>query len=50
MPKLFLKPSSAITGPDAPLCLPSISSTTDWEVELAVARIEKLGVLRTSVQ
>ncbi len=36
VPKLFLKPSSAIVGPDAPLCLPSISSTTDWEVELAV--------------
>ncbi len=29
VPKLFLKPSSAIIGPDAPLCLPSISSTTD---------------------
>src|SRR5207247_6435893 len=36
VPKLFLKPSSAIIGPDAPLCLPTISSTTDWEVELAV--------------
>ncbi|MDQ3811304.1 MAG: fumarylacetoacetate hydrolase family protein, partial [Chloroflexota bacterium] len=36
VPKLFLKPSSAIVGPDEPLCLPSISHTTDWEVELAV--------------
>jgi len=36
VPKLFLKPSSAIIGPDAHLCLPTISSTTDWEVELAV--------------
>src|SRR4051812_33365841 len=36
VPKLFLKPSSAILGPDAPLRLPSVSSTTDWEVELAV--------------
>jgi 2-keto-4-pentenoate hydratase/2-oxohepta-3-ene-1,7-dioic acid hydratase in catechol pathway len=36
VPKLFLKPSSAIIGPDEPLCLPTISSTTDWEVELAV--------------
>jgi 2-keto-4-pentenoate hydratase/2-oxohepta-3-ene-1,7-dioic acid hydratase in catechol pathway len=36
VPKLFLKPSSAIIGPDAPLCLPGISATTDWEVELAV--------------
>jgi 2-keto-4-pentenoate hydratase/2-oxohepta-3-ene-1,7-dioic acid hydratase in catechol pathway len=36
VPKLFLKPSSAIVGPDEPVCLPSISNTTDWEVELAV--------------
>src|SRR5205823_14218534 len=36
VPKLFLKPSSAIIGPEAPLCLPTVSSTTDWEVELAV--------------
>src|SRR5207249_3108565 len=36
VPKLFLKPSSAIIGPDQPLCLPTISRTTDWEVELAV--------------
>ena len=36
VPKLFLKPSSAIIGPDEPLCLPSVSQTTDWEVELAV--------------
>ena len=36
VPKLFLKPSSAIIGPDEPVCLPSVSHTTDWEVELAV--------------
>jgi 2-keto-4-pentenoate hydratase/2-oxohepta-3-ene-1,7-dioic acid hydratase in catechol pathway len=36
VPKLFLKPSSAIIGPDEPLCLPTVSQTTDWEVELAV--------------
>jgi 2-keto-4-pentenoate hydratase/2-oxohepta-3-ene-1,7-dioic acid hydratase in catechol pathway len=36
VPKLFLKPSSAIMGPDEPLCLPTISHETDWEVELAV--------------
>jgi 2-keto-4-pentenoate hydratase/2-oxohepta-3-ene-1,7-dioic acid hydratase in catechol pathway len=36
VPKLFLKPSSAIIGPDEPLCLPTMSHTTDWEVELAV--------------
>jgi len=36
VPKLFLKPSSAIIGPDEVMCLPTISQTTDWEVELAV--------------
>jgi 2-keto-4-pentenoate hydratase/2-oxohepta-3-ene-1,7-dioic acid hydratase in catechol pathway len=36
VPKLFLKPSSAIIGPDEPMCLPTVSQTTDWEVELAV--------------
>jgi 2-keto-4-pentenoate hydratase/2-oxohepta-3-ene-1,7-dioic acid hydratase in catechol pathway len=36
VPKLFLKPSSAIIGPDEPVCLPTVSHTTDWEVELAV--------------
>lgn len=34
-PKLFLKPSSAIIGPDEPLSLPTISRQTDWEIELA---------------
>lgn len=36
VPKLFLKPSSAIVGPDEPVCLPTVSNTNDWEVELAV--------------
>ncbi|MGI9148256.1 MAG: fumarylacetoacetate hydrolase family protein, partial [Chloroflexota bacterium] len=36
VPKLFLKPSSAIIGPDEPLRLPTVSQTTDWEAELAV--------------
>lgn len=36
VPKLFLKPSSAIIGPDEPICLPTVSHQTDWEVELAV--------------
>jgi 2-keto-4-pentenoate hydratase/2-oxohepta-3-ene-1,7-dioic acid hydratase in catechol pathway len=36
VPKLFLKPSTALIGPDAPVCLPSMSSTVDWEIELAV--------------
>ena len=35
-PRLFLKPSSAIIGPDDPIVLPSISARVDWEVELAV--------------
>lgn len=35
-PRLFLKPSSAIIGPDTPLTVPTISNAVDWEVELAV--------------
>lgn len=35
VPKLFLKPSSAIIGPDEPLHLPTVSHQTDWEIELA---------------
>jgi 2-keto-4-pentenoate hydratase/2-oxohepta-3-ene-1,7-dioic acid hydratase in catechol pathway len=35
-PKLFLKPSSAIIGPDQPVVLPEVSQTVDWELELAV--------------
>jgi 2-keto-4-pentenoate hydratase/2-oxohepta-3-ene-1,7-dioic acid hydratase in catechol pathway len=35
-PKLFLKPSSSLIGPDEPLRLPSISKEVDWELELAV--------------
>jgi 2-keto-4-pentenoate hydratase/2-oxohepta-3-ene-1,7-dioic acid hydratase in catechol pathway len=35
VPKLFLKPSSSIIGPDEPLILPGISDTVDWELELA---------------
>jgi 2-keto-4-pentenoate hydratase/2-oxohepta-3-ene-1,7-dioic acid hydratase in catechol pathway len=36
VPKLFLKPSSCIIGPDEPLVLPTISQQVDWELELAV--------------
>ncbi|MFF5233512.1 fumarylacetoacetate hydrolase family protein [Dactylosporangium sp. NPDC000521] len=35
-PLLFLKPASAITGPNDPLLLPPLSTTTDYEVELGV--------------
>lgn len=35
-PVLFLKASSAITGPNDPICLPAGSEKTDWELELAV--------------
>lgn len=35
-PRLFLKPSTAITGPYDPITLPRISTQNDWEVELAV--------------
>lgn len=35
-PVLFMKPSSALCGPDDDLYLPPGSTQTDWEVELAV--------------
>ena len=49
VPKMFLKPSSAIIGPDEAVCLPTISYETDWEVELAVVigtRTRNVGVDR----
>jgi 2-keto-4-pentenoate hydratase/2-oxohepta-3-ene-1,7-dioic acid hydratase in catechol pathway len=36
VPKLFLKPSSAIIGPGDELPLPSVSDTIDWEIELGI--------------
>jgi 2-keto-4-pentenoate hydratase/2-oxohepta-3-ene-1,7-dioic acid hydratase in catechol pathway len=35
-PVLFMKATSAITGPDGPIIVPRGSTKTDWEVELAV--------------
>jgi 2-keto-4-pentenoate hydratase/2-oxohepta-3-ene-1,7-dioic acid hydratase in catechol pathway len=35
-PRLFLKPSTSIIGPGAPVMLPAESSQVDWEAELAV--------------
>ena len=35
VPLLFLKPPSAILGPEQPLRLPHLSTEVDWEVELA---------------
>jgi len=35
-PVVFLKSTSALTGPDDPVFLPPGSEKTDWEVELAV--------------
>lgn len=34
VPKLFLKPATAVMGPDEELHLPDFSSTVDWEAEL----------------
>ena len=34
-PRLFLKPDTAITGPDAPVVLNPITTQLDWEVEIA---------------
>lgn len=35
-PRLFLKPSTSISGPDAELAIPDITTQMDWEAELAV--------------
>jgi 2-keto-4-pentenoate hydratase/2-oxohepta-3-ene-1,7-dioic acid hydratase in catechol pathway len=35
-PRLFLKPPTAISGPDEDIELPSVSDQVDWEVELVV--------------
>jgi len=34
-PRLFLKPDTTITGPDAPVTLNPITQQLDWEVEIA---------------
>ena len=36
VPKLFMKPSSAIIGPGEAVTLPSVSNALDWELELAI--------------
>ena len=36
VPKLFMKPSSAVLDPGKPITLPSTSETNDWELELGV--------------
>jgi len=36
VPKLFIKPSSAIIGPGEAVALPTVSNTLDWELELAI--------------
>lgn len=36
VPKLFIKPSSAIIGPGEAVELPSVSNALDWELELAI--------------
>lgn len=35
VPKLFIKPSTAIVGPGEAVALPTVSNTLDWELELA---------------
>ena len=42
VPKLFIKPSSAIIGPGEAVALPTVSNALDWELELAIV-IGKAG-------
>jgi 2-keto-4-pentenoate hydratase/2-oxohepta-3-ene-1,7-dioic acid hydratase in catechol pathway len=36
VPKLFIKPSSAVIGPGEAVALPTVSDALDWELELAI--------------
>ena len=36
VPRLFLKPSSAIIGPNHPITLPTVTAEADWEIELGI--------------
>ena len=36
VPKLFMKPSTAVAGPGEAVALPTTSKTMDWELELGV--------------
>ena len=36
VPRLFLKPVTAVTGPGATIALPPVSTQVDWEAELVV--------------
>ncbi len=35
-PRIFIKPTTALIGPDEPLLLPNVSNEVDWELELAI--------------
>jgi len=35
-PRIFMKPSTALIGPDDPVVLPDVSTEVDWELELAI--------------
>jgi 2-keto-4-pentenoate hydratase/2-oxohepta-3-ene-1,7-dioic acid hydratase in catechol pathway len=35
-PRMFVKPSTTVIGPDQPVRLPRVSQTIDWELELGV--------------
>lgn len=41
-PLIFLKPPSAVIGPDEPIVLPKISSRVDYEGEIAIVIAKKL--------
>ena len=35
-PRIFIKPASALVGPDEPVRIPGVSDEIDWELELAI--------------
>jgi 2-keto-4-pentenoate hydratase/2-oxohepta-3-ene-1,7-dioic acid hydratase in catechol pathway len=47
-PIIFLKSTTAITGPNDPIIIPRGSTKTDWEVELAVVIGKKASYIKES--
>jgi 2,4-didehydro-3-deoxy-L-rhamnonate hydrolase len=47
-PVIFLKSSTALTGPFDPIIIPKNSRKTDWEVELAIVMAKKASYIQES--
>src|ERR1035438_8099419 len=47
-PVIFLKSTTALTGPFDPIIIPKNSRKTDWEVELAIVMAKKASYIQES--